>query len=76
MKYVFTLLALAVGIVGGAAAIVYGEGDDSPGLQGLGVLTVVTLIVLGVRATRQKRRRAAHVKPSTHRMEKDTNMDA
>ena len=57
MKYFLMILALAVGIAIGAAAIVYGEGDDSPGLQGLGALIVLVMITLGVRTIRRRRRR-------------------
>jgi hypothetical protein len=58
MKYPLTILALAVGVAVGVAAIVFGEADDSPGLQGLGALLVVGMVVLGVRATRRTRRRS------------------
>ena len=51
MKYVAAVLAVAVG----AAAIVYGEGDDSPGLQFLGGLLVVGALVLAVRSARRNR---------------------
>jgi hypothetical protein len=47
------LLAVAVGI----AAVVAGEADDSPGLQGLGLLLAVGAVVLGVRTVRRGRRR-------------------
>ena len=72
-RHVFTLLALAVGIAIGATAIVYGEGDDSPGLQGLGALIVVCMIALGVKAVRSKRRRDVQTRPNSHRRE-DTDM--
>jgi peptidoglycan/LPS O-acetylase OafA/YrhL len=39
----------------GVAAVVLGEGDDSPGLQGIGVLLVVAAVVVGVRARRTRR---------------------
>lgn len=57
MKYVLTLLAIAVGVAIGVIAIVLGEGDDSPGLQGLGVLIVLGMITLGVRTSRRLGRR-------------------
>ncbi|MCO1595877.1 hypothetical protein M8C17_11975 [Micromonospora sp. RHAY321] len=54
MKYLIVIAAvLAVAL--GVAGIVYGEGDDSPGLQLLGVLFVVGAIVFGVRALRRGR---------------------
>jgi hypothetical protein len=39
----------------GIAGVVLGEADDSPGLQGLGVLLVVGAVALGVRAARRAR---------------------
>ncbi|MGY1649617.1 hypothetical protein [Geodermatophilus sp. SYSU D01119] len=48
---VAVLLAVAVGIAG----VVLGEADDSPGLQGLGVLLVLGAVVLGVRSIRRAR---------------------
>ncbi|MEH1057926.1 hypothetical protein V6U89_22295 [Micromonospora sp. CPCC 206171] len=54
MKYVLAIVALlAVAI--GVAGIVYGEADDSPGLQLLGVLLVLGTVVFGVRAVRRGR---------------------
>ncbi|MDV8001673.1 hypothetical protein [Rhodococcus sp. IEGM 1408] len=40
-----TLLALGVG----GAAIVYGGADDSPGLQGIGVIVVIGATVAALR---------------------------
>lgn len=51
MRHLFTLLAVAVG----AAAVVAGEADDSPGLQGLGVILAVGAVVLLVRSLRRER---------------------
>ncbi len=65
MKYICTLLALAVGVVVGALAIIYGEGDDSPGLQGLGALIVLGMIALGVRTIRRRGRRGSEAKLDT-----------
>lgn len=45
------VLAVAVGV----AAVVLGEADDSPGLQGLGVLLVLGAVVLTVRTARRRR---------------------
>ncbi|MFC8616511.1 hypothetical protein ACFT9M_08855 [Micromonospora purpureochromogenes] len=54
MKYVLAVVALlAVAI--GVAGIVYGEADDSPGLQLLGVAVVLGAVVFGVRAVRRGR---------------------
>lgn len=44
------LLATAIGV----AFIVLGEADDSPGLQGLGVLLIAGTVALGVRARRRR----------------------
>ena len=54
MKPVLVMLAalLATGL--GVAAIVLGEADDSPGLQGLGVLLIVGTVALGARARRRR----------------------
>jgi hypothetical protein len=52
VTYLLTLLAVALG----AAAVVAGEADDSPGLQGIGVLLAVGAIVLLVRSVRRGRR--------------------
>ena len=51
MKYLLVMFVIAVG----AAAIVYGEADDSPGGQLVGVLLVVGAIVLGVRMVRRSK---------------------
>jgi hypothetical protein len=54
MKYIVVVAAvLAVAL--GAVAVVYGEADDSPGLQGLGVLLALGAIALGVRIVRRSR---------------------
>ncbi|NYF58600.1 hypothetical protein [Micromonospora purpureochromogenes] len=54
MKYVLAIVALlAVAI--GVAGIVYGEADDSPGLQLLGVVLALGAVVFGVRAVRRGR---------------------
>ncbi len=39
----------------GVAGVVLGEADDSPGLQGLGVLFVVVAVAVGVKAVRRAR---------------------
>ena len=41
--------------VAGVLGIVYGEADDSPGLQLLGVVLVLGAVVFGVRAVRRGR---------------------
>ncbi len=50
------MLALAILITGiGVAAIVLGGADDSPGLQGLGLLVAVGGVALGTRTARRGR---------------------
>jgi hypothetical protein len=49
MKLLLALLAIAIGV----AAVVLGEADDSPGLQGLGVLLVIGTVVLSVRTAQR-----------------------
>jgi hypothetical protein len=50
--YVVAVLLTALG----AAAMVLGEGDDSPGLQGIGLLLIIGAVVLAVRTARSARR--------------------
>jgi drug/metabolite transporter (DMT)-like permease len=47
--YLLAVLVAALGV----AAVVLGEGDDSPGLQLIGALLVLGAIVLGVRTARR-----------------------
>lgn len=54
MKPVLTMLAALLATALGVAAVVLGEADDSPGLQGLGVLLIVGTVALGVRARRRR----------------------
>lgn len=49
MKLLLALLAVAIGV----AAVVFGEADDSPGLQGLGVLLVIGTVALSVRTAQR-----------------------
>ena len=53
IRYVLAVLAVALGV----AAVVYGEADDSPGLQGLGVLLVIGAVAFAVRAARRGSKR-------------------
>ncbi|MEX5259757.1 hypothetical protein [Kocuria sp. CPCC 205263] len=53
MKYVIPLVIIAIGLALGVAGLVYGEADDSPGLQLLGVLLVLATVVFGVRTARR-----------------------
>ena len=55
MTHLPALLAALLAAALGVAAVVLGEGDDSPGLQGLGVLLVLGAVVLTVRRGRGRR---------------------
>ena len=50
MRYLPAVLLLVLGI----AAVGYGGADDSPGLQGIGVLLAVGAVVLMVRIRRRR----------------------
>ena len=54
MKYLVAILAILV-IALGVAGIVYGEADDSPGLQLIGVVLIVGALALGVRIAKRSR---------------------
>jgi hypothetical protein len=71
MKLVLTLLALTMGVALGVFAIVLGEGDDSPGLQGLGVLIVLGMFTLGVRTVRHRDGRSGRPTLSAHQRTED-----
>ena len=52
---VIKILAAALGILAGAFAMVFGEFDDSPGLQGLGMLLIIFIayrLFLAIRKSR------------------------
>ena len=51
MKYVLAILAIAIGV----AAFLYGGADDSPGLQLLGAVIVVSAVAFGVGMARRIR---------------------
>lgn len=55
MKPYLLVLAVVLAIAVGVAAIVLGEADDSPGLQGLGVLLILGTIAVSVRRARRHR---------------------
>ena len=55
MNSLLVILARVLATALGVAAIVLGEADDSPGLQGLGALLVVGTVVLGVRTAKRRR---------------------
>ncbi|WP_165570365.1 hypothetical protein [Aeromicrobium sp. IC_218] len=50
-----SLVLVGLLVLLGAAAVVLGEGDDSPGLQGVGVLLVLGGVVVAVRSRRSRR---------------------
>lgn len=49
MRYLVVAVVVAVGIAG----MVLGEGDDSPGLQGLGLLLIIGAVAWSVRSARR-----------------------
>jgi len=55
MRYIVvvlgTLAVIALGIVG----LVYGESDDSPGLQLLGAVVIIGAVAAGVRVAQRSR---------------------
>ncbi|MFD0200594.1 MULTISPECIES: hypothetical protein [Saccharothrix] len=53
MRYLVAVVVIALGI----AAVVFGEADDSPGLQGIGALLVLGTLAYTARATIAARRR-------------------
>ncbi len=55
MNAFLAVIALLAAVAVGVTAVVLGEADDSPGLQGLGVLLVIGAVVLGVRTVRRAR---------------------
>jgi len=55
VKHLPLALGTALAVALGTSAVVYGERDDSPGLQGLGVLLALGAIVLAVRTIRRGR---------------------
>ena len=58
MRSVLVVAAVLVLVVVGVAGMVLGEADDSPGLQGLGLLLIAGAVALGVRAVRRVRAQA------------------
>jgi hypothetical protein len=57
VRHLVLILGVVLAVALGAAAVVAGEADDSPGLQGLGVLLVLGAVVLGARTVRRGSRR-------------------
>jgi hypothetical protein len=55
MNIPLTVAIVIALVVIGITAVVLGEADDSPGLQGLGVLLVVGAITLGAGTVRRSR---------------------
>ena len=54
MKFLVVIIAVLV-IVFGIACFVYGEADDSPGLQLIGVVLIIGALGLGVRTVKRSR---------------------
>jgi hypothetical protein len=57
VKYALLALGTALAVAIGVLAVVYGESDDSPGLQGLGALLVIGSVAYAVRTLRRGRSR-------------------
>lgn len=60
LTFALVLLAVLAAIALGIVAIIAGEADDSPGLQGLGCLLIIGATVAALRwqpPTRERRRR-------------------
>lgn len=51
LRWVGVVLLVLLGV----AAVVAGGADDSPGLQGIGLLLVIGAVVLAVRTARRRR---------------------
>jgi hypothetical protein len=49
MKILGSALLISLGLL----AIVFGEADDSPGLQGLGLILIISVLVFAYRGRRQ-----------------------
>ena len=54
LKKAFLILASIAGICVGAFAIIFGEADDSPGLQGLGLLLITLVAISTYRRWRRR----------------------
>ena len=55
MTYVLAAVGL-LAVALGAAGLVYGEADDSPGLQLLSAVLIIGVVAAGVRIVRRGRR--------------------
>ncbi|GAA2347329.1 hypothetical protein GCM10009854_25490 [Saccharopolyspora halophila] len=53
MKHLPAIAASTLGVALGVTGIVLGGADDSPGLQGLGLLLVIGSVLFGVRSARR-----------------------
>ena len=60
MRLALVVIAVLVAVALGVAGVVLGEADDSPGLQGLGVLLAVGAIALGARGVHRARQPPVH----------------
>jgi hypothetical protein len=56
MKRAALILSLFLMAALGIAGMVLGEGDDSPGLQGLGLVLIIVAVAVGVRTARRAAR--------------------
>lgn len=56
MKSLLIILIGLLGLIVGTTGLILGEADDSPGLQGLGVLLTLGSVFLAARASRLRAR--------------------
>ena len=49
MRILISALSISLGLL----AIVFGEADDSPGLQGLGLILIASVLAIAYRGRRQ-----------------------
>lgn len=49
LRFLLALVAVLAVIAVGVAAVVFGEADDSPGLQGLGCLAIIAATIWALR---------------------------
>jgi len=50
LYWVSKILAILLGVF----FVVFGESDDSPGLQGLGLILIITTVVIAIRNKKKK----------------------
>jgi hypothetical protein len=67
LKSFATILAAGLALAAvGVLAILYGSGDDSPGLVLIGILLIVSAFILGVRTGHRRGRSVTHRRDTQH----------